>query len=94
MDNCGGEFDPFVSAEDPVITGCNYSQTWTATYTDACGNAAEEVSITYTWTVDTEAPVISTEAVDTDLGCNPSEITTPVLQASITAWVNSFRCDY
>ena len=38
------------------------TQTWTANYTDACGNAAEEVVITYTWIVDTEVPVISTEA--------------------------------
>jgi hypothetical protein len=40
--------------------------------TDACGNAADPVSITYTWTVDTEKPVIATTAMSGDLGCNPT----------------------
>ncbi|MFN8135049.1 MAG: hypothetical protein U0Z17_07440 [Bacteroidales bacterium] len=30
-------------------TGCAKSQTWTATFTDAC-NMADEKVITYTWT--------------------------------------------
>ncbi|MCO5261327.1 MAG: choice-of-anchor L domain-containing protein [Lentimicrobium sp.] len=72
LDNCAGEFTPEVSTEGPSNEGCAYTQTWTANYTDACGNIAEEVSITYTWTVDTEAPVISTVAVSGDLGCNPT----------------------
>jgi hypothetical protein len=42
------------------------------TYTDACGNAADPVSITYTWTVDTEKPVIATTAMSGNLGCNPT----------------------
>ncbi|MCB9332805.1 MAG: hypothetical protein H6574_17165 [Lewinellaceae bacterium] len=33
-----------------------------------------EVSITYTWTQDTEAPVISTTANSGDLGCNPTVV--------------------
>ncbi|MCO5258357.1 MAG: SprB repeat-containing protein, partial [Lentimicrobium sp.] len=55
LDNCAGEFTPEVSTEGASNTGCAYTQTWTASYTDACGNAAAPVSITYTWTVDTEA---------------------------------------
>ncbi|MBK6348248.1 MAG: HYR domain-containing protein [Bacteroidales bacterium] len=43
----------------PTNTGCDYSQTWTATYTDACGNAAAPESITFTWVQDTEPPAIS-----------------------------------
>jgi hypothetical protein len=39
---------------------------------DACGNAADPVSITYTWTVDTEKPVIATTAMSGNLGCNPT----------------------
>ncbi|MFN8135040.1 MAG: hypothetical protein U0Z17_07395 [Bacteroidales bacterium] len=31
-------------------TGCAKSQTWTATFTDACNNVADEKTITYTWT--------------------------------------------
>ncbi|MEA5109064.1 MAG: HYR domain-containing protein, partial [Lentimicrobium sp.] len=74
LDNCAGEFAPEVSTEGASNEGCAYTQTWTANYTDACGNVAEEVSITYTWTVDTEAPVISTAAVSGDLGCNPTVV--------------------
>ncbi|MBE0667312.1 MAG: DUF11 domain-containing protein, partial [Bacteroidales bacterium] len=35
------------------------SQTWTANYTDACGNTAEPVIVTFTWTQDTEAPQLT-----------------------------------
>jgi hypothetical protein len=72
LDNCDGIFTPSVATLGPVATGCNYTQTWTATYTDACQNAATPVSITYTWKVDTELPVISTTAINNeDFGCNP-----------------------
>jgi hypothetical protein len=73
-DNCEGTITPEVTTDGVTNTGCLYSQTWTATYTDACGNAATPVSITYTWTVDTEAPVLSTTAVSGDLGCNPTVV--------------------
>jgi hypothetical protein len=72
LDNCDGVFTPNVATAGPVATGCNYTQTWTATYTDACNNAATPVSITYTWKVDTEKPVLATTAVSGDLGCNPT----------------------
>jgi hypothetical protein len=49
LDNCEGIFTPNVATDGPTNTDGLYSQTWTATYTDACGNEAEEVSITYTW---------------------------------------------
>ncbi len=78
LDNCDGEFEPEVETDGPESDGCNWSQTWTANYTDECGNPAEEVSITYTWKVDEEAPVISTLAESDDLGCNPEEIVPPV----------------
>jgi hypothetical protein len=73
-DNCEGAITPVVSTDGATNNGCLYSQTWTATYTDACGNAATPVSITYTWTVDTEAPVLTTTAVSGDLGCNPTVV--------------------
>ncbi|MCQ2208340.1 MAG: hypothetical protein MJZ02_09000, partial [Paludibacteraceae bacterium] len=38
-------------------TGCQRSQTWTATCTDKCGNEADPVSVTYTWTEDKVKPV-------------------------------------
>ncbi len=71
-DNCEGDFDPEVTTEGSVQDGCAYSQTWTASHTDACGNAAEPVSITYTWTMDTEKPLLATTATSRDLGCNPT----------------------
>ncbi|WP_191859416.1 T9SS type A sorting domain-containing protein, partial [Hanstruepera ponticola] len=79
-DNCLDSDMPIqASTNGPTNNGCSYSQTWTANYTDACGNAAEEVSVTYTWTVDTEVPVITTNGVSGDLGCNP-EITPPTFK--------------
>ena len=76
LDNCDGVFTPIVTTSGPSNTGCAYTQTWDANYTDACGNIATQVSITYTWTVDTQAPVISTTATSGALGCNPS-VTAP-----------------
>ncbi|MBW6491252.1 MAG: HYR domain-containing protein [Lentimicrobium sp.] len=76
-DNCDGTFEPLVSTDGPTSENCDFTQTWTASYTDACGNIADEVSITYTWIDDDELPVISTLAEDTDFGCNPTSITAP-----------------
>ena len=76
LDNCEGVFTPVVTTAGPTNTGCAYSQTWTANYTDACGNAAAPVAITYTWTQDTRAPVISTTAVSGPLRLQ-SDVTAP-----------------
>jgi hypothetical protein len=59
---------------DSGITGdgCAKSQTWTANFTDGCLNVADEVSITYTWTVDLIKPVIATTAQGGNKGCNPT----------------------
>jgi hypothetical protein len=77
-DNCDASVVPVVTTTGPSNTGCAYTQTWFANYTDACGNIADEISITYTWTIDTEEPVLSTTATSGDLGCNPTSIDTPV----------------
>jgi len=85
LDNCDGVFTPVVSTDGPVEPddACGlWSQTWTANYTDACDNDAEPVSITYTWKEDLVEPVISTDAEDTDFGCNPT-ITAPVYRTSV-----------
>ena len=74
-DNCEGTFtlDAANVVDGGVIgTGCEKSQTWTASYTDGCGNPATSVSITYYWTEDHTAPVIHTEAVSDHKGCNPT----------------------
>ncbi|WP_223035090.1 hypothetical protein, partial [Hanstruepera marina] len=78
-DNCG-PVDVEVSTEGPQNAGgwdCSYSQTWTATAMDSCGNVAESVSITYTWIQDTLPPKVSCSGIEAgDLGCNPDEIPT------------------
>jgi hypothetical protein len=66
-----GVFDPIITIDGPTNIGCAYTQTWTATYTDVCLNAALPVSITYTWTVDTEAPLLSNNppsSIEADCG--------------------------
>ena len=79
-DNCEGSFTldaDSVTVTGPTNSGCSYTQSWTAHYTDACGNKAKDSTITYTWTVDTEKPVISSSVASADLGCNPGTITAP-----------------
>ena len=41
-DNCEGTIIPAVTTEGPQNDGCVYTQTWSANYTDACGNAAQK----------------------------------------------------
>ncbi len=79
-DNCEGSFTltaDSVTVTGPTNSGCSYTQSWTAHYTDACGNKAKDSTVTFTWTVDTEKPVISSSAASADLGCNPGTITAP-----------------
>ncbi|WP_228851854.1 hypothetical protein [Aegicerativicinus sediminis] len=83
-DNC--EVGPVtVNAGDIVVDGCSRSQTFTASYSDDCENAADEVQVTYTWTVDVEAPVISQTSGPEDgfdLGCKPESIPVPTFEAT------------
>ncbi|MFN8135055.1 MAG: hypothetical protein U0Z17_07470 [Bacteroidales bacterium] len=39
-----------------------------------CGNKAEQVSVTYAWTMDAVKPIISTTAVSEFKGCNPTVV--------------------
>jgi len=75
-DNCAGVFtlpsDSIIDGGVVNTSACGRSRTWTAHYTDPCGNPATDVSVTYTWTEDAEAPVIHTEAVSDHKGCNPT----------------------
>ena len=71
LDNCDGVFSPNVTTTGSTNDGCLYKQTWIANYTDNCGNQAVEVEVTYYWTEDKLAPVITTSAVSGDLGNNP-----------------------
>ncbi|MBP5135162.1 MAG: hypothetical protein ILP24_05320, partial [Paludibacteraceae bacterium] len=78
-DNCDANLTADVVTDGPTHTGCDYTQTWTATATDACGNVSETKTITYTWK-QTAAPSISPNVTGSDLGCNPASI--PTLTAS------------
>jgi hypothetical protein len=104
-DICNGPFTPLITTSGPQNTGCNYTQTWTATYTDACNNTAVPVSVTYTWTVDNVAPVIATTATSANLGCNPiitppvftvTDLCDPAATPTVTTAgaVNTLGCEY
>ncbi|HOS01148.1 MAG TPA: choice-of-anchor L domain-containing protein, partial [Prolixibacteraceae bacterium] len=61
LDDCAGVFTPTVTKSDPFNydSYCDWAITWTATWTDLCGNPADVVSITYYWTEDTTLPEIT-----------------------------------
>ena len=72
-DNCEGSFTltaDSVTVTGPDHTGCDYTQSWTAHYTDACGNKAKDSTVTFTWT-ETTVPTITTSLTDKNLGCDP-----------------------
>ena len=84
-DNCAGDISlpmDSVTVTGPSNTGCSYTQSWTAHYTDPCGNKAKDTTITYTWTVDTQVPVISVVTSSNPAGaCNPT-ITAPTFKVT------------
>src|SRR5260221_10857555 len=53
--------------------GCNRSRTNTYTATDFCGNSST-CTQTFTWIVDTDAPVFTLCPPGSNLGCNPGTI--------------------
>ncbi len=97
LDNCDGVFTPTVTTAGPINTGgCEWEQTWEANHTDACGNAATPVSITYTWIGDLVGPTlhwmipslptpieVSWPAGTVELGCNPDVL--PACNELVTA---------
>lgn len=48
-----------VTSGGVVAQGCTRSQTWTATYENACGESATPVSVTYTWKVSSDTVTTS-----------------------------------
>ncbi|WP_250437116.1 hypothetical protein, partial [Hanstruepera flava] len=82
-DNCmDGDMDLESETEGPVADGCNYTQTWTANYTDACGNVAEALSVTYTW-IESE-DIIANVPQDSGVG---SCLSQDEVDAAFDAWV-------
>ncbi len=78
-DECNSEAHVTIITDGQQGTGCAKSQTWTATYTNQCGQSAEDVSVTYTWTTDNDSPVI-TGALDDIVvsSCDVSDAPLPV----------------
>jgi hypothetical protein len=61
------------AGEIEELSKCRYRQVFTVRATDKCGNVAER-SVTYTWKIDTEPPVVNNVPAEVNLGCNPAEL--------------------
>ena len=58
-------------------SACATNRTFTITAIDGCSNSSAPLTVVYTWTVDTTAPVITGYPTNTNLGCNPSVTNLP-----------------
>ena len=68
-------------------TGCMYTQTWRANVKDNGDNAADEVTVTYTWKEDLDAPVVTGTLPDLDVeGCSLSGVSLPAGASTISAF--------
>ena len=66
------------------VQGCSHTLMFTVTATDACHNSAE-CAVTYMWTSDTVAPVITgCPPAPVELGCNPTPPTCAAAVALLT----------
>jgi len=75
-----------------TATGCQRSQSFTLTATDLCGNHSECV-VTYTWKVDTTAPVFTgCPTASINLHCNPAASTHTCVTALALVTAND-DCD-
>ena len=73
LETCG-EYEVTSQLSDITIFGCEYAITRIYTVQDECGNSSQCFQ-NFTWTVDEEAPNITTCPSDLDLGCNPQDLT-------------------
>jgi hypothetical protein len=65
-------------------SACAMTRTFTITATDGCGNISTPQTVVYTWTMDTNAPVLTVVPPGGYLGCNPTNLPTT---ASVAAQV-------
>ena len=56
-------------------SGCLWTNVFTITATDTCGNSSS-TNVVYTWTVNTTAPVFHGAPTNSNLGCNPTNLPT------------------
>ncbi len=69
-DACNSSAKATVTKNEETTNKCDHYQTWTATYTNACGVSATPVTVTQNWKATTQ-PTISTDlAALIEKGCN------------------------
>ncbi len=87
-DNCDGDLTNKIEVTkdaDQNLGGCMVSRTWRANVLDESGNAAHEVSVTYTWKSDEVPPAITGTLPDLEVeGCDLSVV--PAAASSISAF--------
>ena len=54
-------------------SGCLWTNAFTITATDTCGNSSS-TNVVYTWTVNTTPPTINGTPTNSNLGCNPTNL--------------------
>jgi hypothetical protein len=86
MDICDADPNVSATADEPVASGCDFSQTWTVVAEDECENASS-CEVTYTWRVDTQVPVLACPEGG-DLGCNPPDLNFDGIPDVIPAFVS------
>ena len=74
-DTCSSTTINVVQGSD-TGTPCSMSRTFTITVSDQCGNVSAPRYVTYTWSADTNAPVITFVPPGGYLGCNPTNLPT------------------
>jgi hypothetical protein len=75
IDDCNGEVPVVCTAGTVVENGCARSQTFTYSAKDKCGNEATD-TVTYTWKVDTQPPMITCPG-DMTINCPAEPVFTP-----------------
>ena len=78
-DNCDQNVVPQCNVTFDSGPGCSHVRTFTITAVDDCGNPATPCVVTYTWTDDTEAPVINGCPAGGPLPCNSDPTCATVL---------------
>lgn len=68
---------------------CAMTRVFLISASDACGNQSLTNAVTYTWTIDTNAPTLTVITGSTNLGCNATSLPTDAsLAASVVATDN------
>src|SRR5206468_11805298 len=72
MDNC--HVKQLNCQQSDSDMGCTHTRTFTIRAEDDCGNLSDPCVVTYTWKVDTTAPVFTgCPTGPINLGCNPAD---------------------